>query len=91
VLIYGNHEIGESLAHLVEPKTGLVNLHVRSVDGPESGIYQASAEVGARAIDAVVSQLHHSIVGLVPNPSQHLIPGRWVAGQTTPGPGRLRP
>jgi LacI family transcriptional regulator len=90
VLIYGNHEIGESLAHLVGPKTGLVNLHVRSADGPESGIYQASAEVGARAIDAVVSQLHHNIVGLVPNPSQQLIPGRWVAGQTTPSPGRLR-
>ncbi|MBX3738980.1 MAG: LacI family DNA-binding transcriptional regulator [Candidatus Didemnitutus sp.] len=91
VLIYGNHEIGESLAHLVGPKIGLVNLHVRSADGAESGIYQASAEVGARAIDAVVSQLHHNIVGLVPNPSQHLIPGRWVAGHTTPGPGRLRP
>lgn len=90
VLIYGNYEIGESLAHVVDPHIGLVNLHVERPDGRESGIYQASSEVGARAVDAVVSQLHHNVFGLVPNPSQHLVPGRWVAGETTPGPRKIR-
>jgi LacI family transcriptional regulator len=90
VLIYGNYEIGESLAHEVAPRIGLVNLHVESPEGHESGIYQASSEVGARAVEAVVSQLHHSVFGLVANPSQHLIPGRWVSGKTTPGPRRIR-
>lgn len=90
VLIYGNYEIGESLAHVIDPRIGLVNLHVENPASRESGIYQASSEVGARAVDAVVSQLHHSVFGLVPNPSHHLIPGRWVAGETTPGPRRVR-
>lgn len=90
VLIYGNYEIGESLAHEVGPRIGLVNLHVESPDGHESGIYQASSEVGARAVDTVVSQLHHNVFGLVPNPSHHLIPGRWVSGKTTPGPRQRR-
>lgn len=87
VVIYGDYEAGELLAQAVHREVGLVNLHLRDTDGTESGIYQASEEVGARAIDAVVSQLHHNVRGLVPYPSQHLIPGRWVAGQTTPGPG----
>lgn len=90
VLIYGNYEIGDSLAHVVDPRIGLVNLHAESLESHESGIYQASPEVAARAIDAVVSQLHHNIRGLVAYPSQHLIPGRWVVGQTTPGPGKKR-
>lgn len=90
VVIYGDFEAGESLAHAVDQHIGLVNLHLRSPDGIESGIHQASEDVGARAIDAVVSQLHHNLRGLVPHPSQHLIPGRWVNGKTTPGPGRSR-
>lgn len=91
VVLYGDYEAGELIAHALDRKTGLVNLHLRAPGGPESGIHQASEEVGARAVDAVVSQLHHNIRGLVPHPSQHLIPGRWVAGRTAPGPGRSRP
>lgn len=91
VVIYGDYEAGDSLAQAADLKIGLVNLHLREADGTESGIHQASEEVGARAVDAVVSQLHHNIRGFVPHPSQHLIPGRWVAGKTTPGLGRARP
>lgn len=90
VLIYGDSELNTSLAELVPARIGLVNLHRSSPGSTESGIDQASSEVGARAVDAVVSQLHHNTRGLVPHPSQHLIPGRWVAGETTPGPGRPR-
>lgn len=90
VLIYGDSELSESLGELVPARIGLVNLHRSSTGSTESGIDQASSEVGARAVDAVVSQLHHNTRGLVPHPSQHLIPGRWVAGETTPGPRRPR-
>ncbi len=89
-LIYGDYEIRDSLAQLVPSRIGLANLHRGGPDSSESGIDQASGEVGARAIDAVVSQLHHNTRGLVTHPSQHLIPGRWVAGRTTPGPDRAR-
>jgi DNA-binding LacI/PurR family transcriptional regulator len=90
VVVYGDYEMGAPLARLLDPRIGLVNLHRGGPASTESGIDQASAEVGARAVDAVVSQLHHNIRGLVIHPSQHLIPGRWVPGTTTPGPGKPR-
>lgn len=91
VIIYGNEEIGDTLSHLLDPSIGLVNLHVHDPESATTGIYQASSEVGARAVDAVVSQLHHNTRGAGPNPSGHLIPGRWVVGLTAPGRGRNRP
>lgn len=90
VLIFGNAEIGEQLTHLIKPEIGVANLHVRDPQAATSGIYQASSEVGARAVEAVVSQLRHNIKGLVPHPSSHFIPGRWVPGATAPGPGKTR-
>jgi LacI family transcriptional regulator len=90
VVIYGDYEAGDALAREVSAGIGLVNLHLGDPGGRESGIHQASSEVGARAVDAVVSQLHHNIRGLVPCPSQHLVPGRWVPGTTAPGSGRVR-
>ncbi|MDR0353958.1 MAG: LacI family DNA-binding transcriptional regulator [Opitutaceae bacterium] len=90
VLIFGNAEIGDKLTHLIDPAIGVANLHVRDAQAATSGIYQASSDVGARAVEAVVSQLRHNIKGPVPFPSSHFIPGRWVPGATAPGPGKTR-
>lgn len=86
VVMFADNEIEKTVFLPLRPKTGLVSLHVMDAASFMSGIYQASDEVGARAVDAVVARLQNYGTAPSANPGMHLIPGQWVDGQTAVGP-----
>jgi DNA-binding LacI/PurR family transcriptional regulator len=82
VVIFAQNELEKSVFLPLRAKVGIVSLHVMDPDGPVSGVYQASDEVGAQAVDLVVSRLQN--YGTKPNsaPGTYFVPGRWVEGRT---------
>lgn len=89
-IIYAENELESPVFLPLQDKIGLVSLHVMDPDGPISGIFQASGEVGARAIDLIVAQLQDYGTRRITNPGMHFVPGQWIDGQTAPGPGTPR-
>jgi DNA-binding LacI/PurR family transcriptional regulator len=53
--------------------------------GSIAGIEQRSFEIGAAALDLLVSQLYHNEYGSPTTPNCTLIDGKWVHGATAPG------
>jgi LacI family transcriptional regulator len=69
-------------------RPGFAHLHLTPDLAGCSGIDQNNERVGEAAVDLVVEQLHGNAFGIPEIPKTVLIEGRWVAGTTTPGPGR---
>ncbi len=62
---------------------GVATLSV--LDGnADAGIYQNSEEIGAAAVQLLISLLHHNQRGVPEFPREVLVPGRWVDGSTLP-------
>lgn len=85
VVIYAENELENPVFLPLPREIGLVSLHVMDPKGSISGIFQASDEVGARAIDLVVAQLQNYGTKPITNPGMHFVPGQWIEGQTAPG------
>ena len=67
----------------VPPDIGLATLSV--LDGCcDAGIYQNSEEIGAAAVQLLISLIHHNQRGIPEFPREVLIPGRWVDGKSLP-------
>jgi DNA-binding LacI/PurR family transcriptional regulator len=62
---------------------GFINLSKLDDDGEISGVDNQFEEVGAAAVDLVVSQMHSFDRGLSEHPKTVLINGTWVEGETT--------
>ncbi|MCX8090186.1 MAG: LacI family transcriptional regulator [Verrucomicrobiae bacterium] len=76
----------ERLGYHVPQDLGLAHLNVAEDVKGWSGIDEQHEFIGAAAVDMVVAQLEHNERGLPANPRSVLIDGRWVDGETTPGP-----
>ncbi len=50
----------------------------------DAGIYQNSEEIGAAAVQLLISLLHHNQRGIPQIPREVLVPGRWVDGKSLP-------
>jgi DNA-binding LacI/PurR family transcriptional regulator len=62
---------------------GLATLSVLD-GGISAGIYQNSDEIGAAAVQQLISLIHHNQRGIPEIPRETLIPGRWVDGDSLP-------
>jgi len=69
---------------------GVVSLTVDRPDDRVSGIFQNYALLGRVAVEHVAAKLYTNSFGELDEAHLHLVAGRWVAGATTPGPGRRR-
>ncbi len=67
----------------VPEEIGYARLDLVSEGSPWSGIDQLPNEIGAAAIDLVVSQLQNNEVGLPVNPKTQMVNGIWRDGPTT--------
>jgi LacI family transcriptional regulator len=88
VILFGFFSLGYQA--LLPRSIGFVALSVYEVDGPLTGIYQNSRQVGTIATDHVVGRLQRSDFGPHETARLHLIAGQWAPGRTAPGPGRRR-
>jgi DNA-binding LacI/PurR family transcriptional regulator len=50
----------------------------------DAGIYQNSEEIGAAAVQMLISLIHHNQRGIPSLPRELLIPGSWVDGESLP-------
>jgi Transcriptional regulators len=75
-------DIFSALGLAVPADIGFAHLHVRADDPDTSGICQNSEEVGAAAVELLVSELSGTEFGVPRLPKGLLIPGRWVPGRT---------
>jgi DNA-binding LacI/PurR family transcriptional regulator len=71
------------LGYRVPDDVGFVNLSKLDNEPDISGVDNHYAEVGAAAVDLVVSQMHSFDHGLSEHPKTVLINGTWVDGKTT--------
>lgn len=62
---------------------GYATVHLTTFDGSISGIKQNSAQVGAAAVDLLVSTMRHNETGIPMIAQNVMINGTWYAGQTT--------
>ena len=67
----------------VPQDVGLAALSVLD-GGASAGIYQNSDEIGAAAIQLLISLIHHNQRGIPEIPREVIVPGRWVDGDTLP-------
>jgi LacI family transcriptional regulator len=89
VVILGNAEA--ELQQRLPLGTGMVSLGVDQLEGKMSGIYQNYTLLGRVAGENALAKLHTNNFGPLHEAHLHLVAGTWVAGSTTPGPGRKRP
>jgi LacI family transcriptional regulator len=52
--------------------------------GADAGIDQNSEEVGAAAVQLLISLIHHNQRGIPETPREVIVPGRWADGKTLP-------
>lgn len=71
------------LGYSIPEDIGFVNLSKIDDNREMSGIDNHYPEIGAAAVDLVVSQMHSFDRGLSPHPKTVLINGTWVDGATT--------
>jgi DNA-binding LacI/PurR family transcriptional regulator len=71
------------LGYRVPEDVGFINLSKLDGDDEMSGVDNHFQEVGAAAVDLVVSQMHSFDRGLSAHPKTVLINGTWVEGKTT--------
>ncbi len=67
----------------VPDEVGYARLDLATENAPYSGIDQLPRQIGAAAVDLVVSQLQNGEFGLPSNPKTHMISGIWRDGPTT--------
>lgn len=73
------------------PKVGMVSLSLEEQSlGKVAGIFQDNRRMGEVAVEHLVARLERCDFGSDDRGRLHLVAGRWVAGVTSPGPGRDR-
>lgn len=66
----------------VPDEVGLALPLLDKADGPESGVWEDNEQIGATAVDLLVSSLHHRQRGIPMRQHHMLIEGAWVEAQT---------
>lgn len=89
VVILGSNEA--SIVEALPRDVAWVDLAVDDPTGFRTGIYQNGALLGRRAVELALARLQAGQFSPLEEEHLHLIAGRWVPGQTAPGPGRPRP
>lgn len=73
----------EEMGYRVPADVGLVNVGLSDHSGNETGMIQNMHEVGAAAVDLLVSQMQNNRRGIPVNPHYLLLEGTWLEGKTT--------
>jgi LacI family transcriptional regulator len=77
------HEWLLSMGLAIPADVAFANLDCHESNGRYSGVIQSHNEVGAAAVNVLISLVHRNERGLPPSPHLTLVEGRWTQGKST--------